>query len=215
MNLDKEIAIAQRAMDIASYLPPVIREINEMKGIAGAENPELAKLCKAIDGRLKDQFVPDATIHGVKRWEGILGISPKGMESLEMRKCRILARLNEMLPYTYNRYYEWLEGVCRGEKFRLNLHADGFLLTMRFYFYDTERHIEIYKEARKIIPANLGIRELAVLDGQKPIQAVVGIHTSIALRAEVEPYHAGSHESIVNVPVCIATKVGLRMYLQE
>ena len=85
---------------LINYLPYVVRDYAEFQGITGAEQPEFENAWAAVDDLLNNQFIKTAGNLGLSRWEKILGISPKGTDTLDDRRFRVLTRLNEELPYT-------------------------------------------------------------------------------------------------------------------
>ena len=84
---------------LIDYLPYVIRDYAEFQGIMGSEQPEIEKAWNTTDDLLDNQFIPTAGNMGLSRWEKILGITPKGTDSLEDRRFRILTRINEERTY--------------------------------------------------------------------------------------------------------------------
>ena len=68
---------------LIDYLPYVIRDYAEFQGIMGSEQPEIEKAWNTTDDLLNNQFIPTAGNMGLSRWEKILGITPKGTDSLE------------------------------------------------------------------------------------------------------------------------------------
>lgn len=87
-------------VNLISYLPPVLQNVEEFKVIFGAEDEEIKNLYTALENLLKDQFVHEATENGLKRWERILRIIPSADDTLDMRRFEILNRLNIKIPYT-------------------------------------------------------------------------------------------------------------------
>ena len=65
-----------------------------------------------MDDLLANQFIKTAGNLGLSRWEKILGITPKGTDTLDDRRFRVLARLNEELPYTLPQLRVILENLC-------------------------------------------------------------------------------------------------------
>ena len=86
------------------YLPPFVQEYVEIQEIMKTEQHETDLLWIATEGVFADQFIQDATINGVSRWESMLGISPKGTDTLDERKFRVLSKLNQELPYTLRKF---------------------------------------------------------------------------------------------------------------
>lgn len=97
---------------LINYLPFVVRDYAEFKGITGAEQPEFELAWAAADDLLSNQFIHTAGNLGLSRWEKILEITPKGTDTLNDRRFRILARLNEELPYTLPQLRVILESLC-------------------------------------------------------------------------------------------------------
>ena len=97
---------------LINYLPYVVRDYAEFKGISEAEQPEFESAWDSSDDLLNNQFISTAGNLGLSRWEKILGITPKGTDTLEDRRFRILTRLNEELPYTLPQLRNILETLC-------------------------------------------------------------------------------------------------------
>lgn len=117
--------------DILEYLPDVIKDIREFKAIATAENPELTELWAIIGDAFSDQFIPDATISGVKRYESMLKIVPKCTDTLDERKFRILAKCNEKLPYTYRALKRRLDALCGANGYTFNVNGLTYTVTVK------------------------------------------------------------------------------------
>lgn len=97
---------------LSDYLPFVIRNYAEFQAITESEQPEFERAWAYTDDLLDNQFVATAGEMGLSRWEQILGITPKGTDTLDNRRFAILARLNEQLPFTLRRLQELLEVLC-------------------------------------------------------------------------------------------------------
>lgn len=108
---------------LINYLPPVLREVPELKAIMAAEQPEVEQLWDAQDNILENQFLVSATEYGVKRWERILKIYPKDTDGLEMRRARVLAILRLKLPYTIRWLRNWLDELCGAGNYGLDIAA--------------------------------------------------------------------------------------------
>ena len=76
---------------LINYLPYVVRDYAEFQGITGAEQPEFEAAWAAAEDLLSNQFIKTAGNLGLSRWEKILGITPKGTDTLDDRRFRVLA----------------------------------------------------------------------------------------------------------------------------
>jgi hypothetical protein len=144
-----------RNIDILRYLPEILASADCMKAISEAQNLKLSLAYEDIDKLLDNQFIISADSDGIKRWERILGISPKATNTLQDRRFRVLSRVNSKLPYTYLRLREQLEILCPDGGFTLELDVAGFTLRIRVALTAKEQFDEVEKLAARQSPANL------------------------------------------------------------
>jgi len=144
-----------REVDINRYIPPdrkVYREFNE---IAKVENIELKDFWNRIENGFNDQFLQNMTIDGVKRWESMLNITPKGTETLEDRKFRISNRLFDDLPYTMRTLQARLNALCGKNGYKIDLKNNEYKITIKVELTAKHQVEEIRKVLSKMIPANM------------------------------------------------------------
>ena len=110
-----------RTINLIEYVPPILAETKEFQAICAAENTELERLRTAYLNLFADQFIQTATENGISRLEKIMGIVPKGTDSLEVRRFRLLARKQEKLPYTKWTLPEQLAALCGADGYSLNI----------------------------------------------------------------------------------------------
>ena len=79
---------------ILNHYPPVIKQIKDIQQIAKAEDIEFTKLNTSITEVIRNMFVFTADETGVKRFEKLLGITPKAAQSLDDRKIYIISMMN-------------------------------------------------------------------------------------------------------------------------
>lgn len=154
-----------RVTDILKYIPPVLRDYKEYKAIATAVNPELNLLWQAIEDALNDQFILDATENGVKRRESILKIIPKGTDTLDERKFRLIARENEKLPYTYRAMQQRLINLCGADGYSLTVNNNAFTITVRVDVTNKSNYSDVAILIDKMAPENMVI-DLSLLYNQ-------------------------------------------------
>lgn len=146
MSLDRQLI---------NYLPPFVQEYKEIKALMDAEQISVEVIWTDTENVFNDQFVQDATEEGVARYEKILGITPKGIYTLDDRKFNILARMNEQLPYTMNQLHNSLSTLCGEDGYTLKLDTDAYKLTVKLAL-SNEHNVEAVKELLyKMLPANL------------------------------------------------------------
>ena len=79
---------------ISNHYPPVIKQIEEIKQIALAEDIEFSKLNVSIDRVIRNMFILTADKTGIQKFEHLFGIIPKASQSLEERRAIILFQAN-------------------------------------------------------------------------------------------------------------------------
>ena len=148
----------RRIVDISKYWIQIIRNTNEFKQIAIAENPEFNGLLDAIYRALKDGFILEATDYGVSRWEKILGLVVTEGMTLEDRKVQILTHLSVKLPYTWRVLKQMLTEYLGDGNFRMSIDND----TQRFHMSLTSGAMsklnEIDQLLKRVLPENLVVK---------------------------------------------------------
>ena len=134
-------------VDISIYQPSVVKDYKEFKEISKRENKVLTDSWTDSNSVFLDQFIETLTENGCKRWEKILGIQPKGTDTLQVRRFRIKSRINEDLPYTWRSLENVLNSLCGKESYAMTLYNDEYRLKKLFD--------EVESTVKRMIPANL------------------------------------------------------------
>ena len=137
------------------YLPIFIQEYAEIDAIMNAEQIDVENAWYCADNLLNDQFVVDATENGVKRWESMLNMKPKGTYTLSERKFNILVKLKEQLPYTLTTLKASLAAICGEDGYFLKLDNDSYTITIRLALYNENNVVTVGELLDRVIPANM------------------------------------------------------------
>lgn len=140
---------------LIDYLPKFMQDYREMRVIMETEQPELDSAWLETDIVFKNQFIMDATEYGVMRWESMLRITPKDTDTLDERKFRILAVLNQELPYTMTKLKEALTTLCGAKGFSIDLQAAKYHIEIKLAVGNHNNYQEVVNLLNKMIPANL------------------------------------------------------------
>lgn len=120
-----------------------------------AEQITAEKVWTDAENTLADQFVQTATENGVKRYEKILSIVPKGTYTLDERKFNVLARMNEQLPYTEVQLNSLLTALCGEEGYFLKIDADAYEVIVKLALVNENNVDAVIELLDKIVPANM------------------------------------------------------------
>ena len=166
------------------YLPPFIQRYKEIAAIMDTEQPEFELAWKNAENTLADQFVTTATINGVKRWEKIYDIVPKGTDTLDERRFVILTKMNEQPPYTMEALENALNALCGENGYTLYLNNDAYLLTVKLALENQNNFAAVVNLLDRILPANIAhhvsiYNTYAVIEGLTHEQLSKYTHTQI------------------------------------
>lgn len=140
---------------LIDYLPSFIQDFHEMKQIMSAEQLEFDGLWGSCGNALDDMFISYATENGVKRWEKIVGITPKDTDTLDERKFRILTKMNQELPYTISKLKESLTVLCGENGFEIDLQPSIYHIKIKLALSNKNNYKDVVDLLVKMIPANL------------------------------------------------------------
>lgn len=140
---------------LIDYLPIYVQSFAEIRAIMNAEQISVETTWTGAENVMNDQFITLATENGVKRWESILGITPKANFTLDERKFLILARLNEQLPYTKESLESALTSLCGADGYTLKIDSDKYEMVVKLAL-DNENNVSAVVDLLdKMIPANI------------------------------------------------------------
>lgn len=133
----------------------MLREINEFQQICSAEEAELTELRNELSGIVGDNFVQSLSESGCARWESMLKITPKATDSVQDRRFRILAALNQDTPYTMRGLRQQLEILCGADGYSAELDANRYSLAIRLALTAKGQFDEVQNLLARILPANI------------------------------------------------------------
>ena len=167
----------------------VIRDYAEFQGIMGSEQPEIEKAWNTTDDLLDNQFIPTAGNMGLSRWEKILGITPKGTDSLEDRRFRILTRINEELPYTLPQLRNILETLCGKGNYSADVEEGTYQLLVKIGLAAKNNFNDVESLLNRVVPQNMVVTLLQLYNTHAELgrftHAQLAAYTHNQLRNEV------------------------------
>jgi uncharacterized protein YmfQ (DUF2313 family) len=140
---------------LIDYLPPFIQKFFQIQHIMSAEQPEVDALWNECENVLNESFIMYANESGIKRWEGIVGITPKDTDTLDERRFRILTKMNQELPYTITKLQEVLTTICGAGNFSINLQPNVYHIEVRLALANKNNYNDVVDVLKKMIPANM------------------------------------------------------------
>lgn len=141
--------------NLIDYFPYVMREFDAVKGIVEGEQPEFEQAWDTTDDLMNNQFINTAGNLGLSRWEQILGITPKGTDTIEERRFRILTRINEELPYTLPQLRVILETLCGKGNCSADIEEGTYILIVKIGLAAKNNFSDVEALLNRVVPQNL------------------------------------------------------------
>lgn len=145
-------------VNLAEYLPSFLAELKEFKVLFSSEDSEYDLLWDSASGVLADQYIETAGERGVLRLEKITGLPSDRSLTLGERKARIIARINEELPYTLRKLNEMLEAVCGRGNFTIGADFPNYKLKVVTALRSNVRVDDTAQLLERVVPANIIIQ---------------------------------------------------------
>lgn len=139
---------------LLDYLPPILREVRELKAVTGAQEGEIAGLWEAWARLLSELFVESADEAGLSRWEKLLSLSTAG-QGTEERRFQIKSVLNNRLPYTERGLRRRLDQMCGEYGYRLETDAAKCRLKLRVTLESQANYQAVKRMLTEMLPAHL------------------------------------------------------------
>ena len=174
---------------LLNYLPYIVRDYAEFQGITNGEQPEFEQAWDSADDLLDNQFISTAGNMGLSRWERILEITPKGTDTLEDRRFRILTRINEELPYTIPQLRNILKTLCGEGNYSADVEEGTYQLLVKIGLAAKNNFNDVEALLNRVVPQNMVVNLLQLYNTQAELgrftHAQLAAFTHDQLRNEV------------------------------
>ena len=152
-----------RTISPIKYLPELLQPIQDFQGLNDAYKAELKDLYEACAALFDDQFISTASETILAKWENHLGILPNATDTLDERRFRILAKLNDTPPYTERYLKNKLVELCSDGEFELEIDIPNYTVRVGVTLNSPANTETINAWLRELLPANLLLSVYQVL----------------------------------------------------
>lgn len=175
-----------RLVDVSKYYPDIMKEVREFKWLATVENPELVLLWEKLGEVRSNQFIADLLVNGAARWEKMLKLRPKSSDGIEVRRERILAKINAQIPFTHRQLENMLNATYGTKRTKVAIDYNHYSLWVDVLASVLTRTLEMRKFLRPIVPANMtiGISNTQTLSHRLLVGGVIRV---VNKRIEIRP----------------------------
>ncbi|MFC4355298.1 putative phage tail protein [Chryseomicrobium palamuruense] len=144
-----------RDIRLLDYLPPYVQDYREIREIMNTENPEFQLVADESERILNNQFILTSDEVGIVRFERLLKIFPSPDDTLKSRISRVMARWNDVVPYTYKALIEKLIFLSDGMNFTINAEFNEYRMEIITHLELPGQVDELQNLLGYMIPVNL------------------------------------------------------------
>lgn len=138
---------------LIEYLPPFMQSFGELQEIMRVEDKWMDKLQAGIEKIYDNAFIEDCDEYGIRKYESMLGILPGPQDKLEVRRRRVLAEWNTVMPYTYGTMLRQLNVLCGVNNYDIDSDLENYRISISIYERDDVSEIE--RVLDRILPQNI------------------------------------------------------------
>lgn len=146
-----------RIIRVDDYFPSVVKDTDEFKAIAVAENTELDLLNAEIINAFRELFIVTAEDYGLSIWENMLNITPMEGFTAEDRRAEIIARLNNRTSYTFRNVYAMLVNLCGEDNVVMVYDNEAYTLNVKIGLGAKKQLDTVKSMLFNITPANISL----------------------------------------------------------
>lgn len=139
--------------DLVKYLPLELKKIEEITEFLRATAPEFDEARYLKEHWLANRFPWQAQEDGLRVWEKILQIKPNTSDSIENRRIRVIAKLNERTPYTFRQLWMMMAAICGVDGFDLKL--EHFMLMVTLSMESHEKLDAVMEMLSDVLPMHI------------------------------------------------------------
>lgn len=176
--------------DILDYLPEIMQKYDEIKVLMVSEQAELEIIEEALNGTMDNAFIMDSNLAGITRYEKMLGITPNVYDTLEARRVRIMARWNNMVPYTYRELIKKLDALCGKRNYVLEPDFNSYQLGITTNLQLSSQVEELEKLLNNIVPCNILFKFKNIMDiaSRTTLYLIPSMTSTCMVEIKTEPF---------------------------
>lgn len=145
----------EREVCLLDLLPQIYHPIYDYQAMCNESSGEVKSLFSRVTNILSDQFIESASKDVISKWEKYLRIIPNGTDTLDERRFRIIAKLNDRPPYTDQYLVNKLNELCGEGYYRISRDYPNYKLLIEISLNSVANTDTVMEIIRAIIPANI------------------------------------------------------------
>lgn len=141
-------------IDITKYQPATVNDYLEFIEIGKTENVNFNRVRIDLLQLFSMRFINDTDEVGIARWEKMLKIKRRASDDLELRRMRVLAKINNKLPYTWRTLHQLMTSFYGEGNYRLDLDPQEYMIEILIPS-STKTYNELVDILEPMVPLNI------------------------------------------------------------
>lgn len=141
-------------IDITTMHPDTVKDFEEFIEIGKVENHNFNTARLNLLEAFSMRFVHEASEKGIARWERMLKLKRRSDDDLELRRKRVLAKINNKLPYTWRTLIQLMNSLFGSGAYEIELDCQSFELYMAIPA-ESNYYYELIKVLDPMLPLNI------------------------------------------------------------
>ncbi|MCH7321793.1 YmfQ family protein [Solibacillus sp. MA9] len=141
-------------VDVQRHYPSTINDFEEIIEICKVENSNFNQVRVDLLKLFRMRFIHETDVSGISRWENLLKMKRRPSDSLEVRRMRVLAKINNKLPYTWRSVQQLLNSILGIDNYHLNLNPQKFEVELLLPI-EIGQYREVFEILEPMLPMNI------------------------------------------------------------
>lgn len=161
-------------IDITRHFPPTVSDFEEFIEIGKVESTNFNRVRIDLLQLFGTRFIHSVDEVGIARWEKMLKLRRRATDDLEVRRMRVLAKINNRIPYTWRSLQQLLNSIFGKDNYQLDLDPQELVLELLLP-YEQKYYGELVDILEPMIPLNI---YMIIADGilKDMLQIVTGTY---------------------------------------
>lgn len=140
---------------LLDYLPSHLKKIKDFEYLFSSLDVSIKNLHYYLLDFEKQLFIDTCNEETLKNYEKLYNIFYRSNESIDIRKFRLLSRMQEIAPFTKRSLREYLSSILSYEDYKLEIDHNNFLINIKIHYIHNKTFKEIKNFLDRIIPCNM------------------------------------------------------------
>lgn len=140
---------------VRRFSPEIMKDNDTMQSLYLVQKDEIETLHAEINSTIDNTFFQSLNIHGIQKWEKILGLESNADFDINTRQELLLTKRRFRPPFTRQNLQKILESVWGKGNYVFEIYPNKFELIIDIHTNEPAVYLKFQQYIRNLIPANM------------------------------------------------------------